>query len=169
MKITIVDENDTEVGQKERDELTSEDIYRVSSLWVTNSKGEALLARRAFSKKKSPGLWGPAVAGTVEAHETYEDNILKETREEIGVILAKEDLRKGPKVRRATPGNNYFGQWYFATIDKKLEEFVFQEEEVAALQWISVADFRQTFAKHPEEFLPSTPDWITIVLTGHKI
>ena len=84
-KFTIVDENDNIIAQKERANIKPEDIYRVAALWVTNSKGDILLAQRALSKKHDPGKWGPAVAGTVEERETYRANIIKETSEEIGL------------------------------------------------------------------------------------
>jgi hypothetical protein len=35
---TIVDENDEIISHKHRHEITSEDIYRVSALWIENSK-----------------------------------------------------------------------------------------------------------------------------------
>lgn len=47
----IVDENDQIIGHKFREEIVQTDIYRVAALWITNSKGDILLARRALSKK----------------------------------------------------------------------------------------------------------------------
>ncbi|MFA6422790.1 MAG: NUDIX domain-containing protein, partial [Candidatus Buchananbacteria bacterium] len=84
-KIIIVNENDEAIGHKERNELDFSDIYRVSGLWITNLKGEILLAQRAFTKNHDPGKWGPAAAGTVEEGEDYETNILKEAEEELGL------------------------------------------------------------------------------------
>ena len=54
-KIIIVDENDNIIGYKERGTIEQSDIDRVSALWITNSKGEFLLARRAYTKKNNPG------------------------------------------------------------------------------------------------------------------
>ncbi len=86
-KIIVVDENDKEIGVKERSKITHDDIYRVSGLWLTNSKGEILLAQRSFNKPRDndPGKWGPAVAGTVDEDETYKENIQKEIKEELGL------------------------------------------------------------------------------------
>jgi len=53
--IPIVDEKDKIIGYKDRKEIQKEDIYRVSALWITNSKDEILLAQRAFSKSHDPG------------------------------------------------------------------------------------------------------------------
>lgn len=49
-KIIIVNENDEIIGHKKREEIRQEDIYRVSALWLTNSKNEILLARRGLNK-----------------------------------------------------------------------------------------------------------------------
>ncbi len=84
-KTIIVNEKDKIIGSKERGTLTREDLFRVSALWVTNSKGEYLLAQRSFSKKHHPGKWGPAVEGTNQEGETYESNMIKETKGEIGL------------------------------------------------------------------------------------
>ena len=98
-KIIIVDEHDNEIGLKERDEIEKGDIYRVSGIWITNSKGEILLSQRSLLKKKSPGKWTCAAAGTVDEGETYENNILKEVEEEIGITLLPSDLFLGPRIK----------------------------------------------------------------------
>ena len=78
MIIVVVDERDEVTGTKDYESVTSNDIYRVSALWIVNLRGEVLLAQRSFNKTKDPGTWGPAVAGTVEKGEDYDTNIVKE-------------------------------------------------------------------------------------------
>lgn len=62
-KIIIVDEEDNIIGYKERDTLDDDDIYRVSALWIKNSKGESLLARRHRNKSHYPRKWGGGCGG----------------------------------------------------------------------------------------------------------
>lgn len=81
MRIPIVNEQDEIIGYKDRKDRNTVDITRITGLWLWNEKGEVLLAQRALSKDINPGLWGPAVAGTVEEGETYESNIIKEAEE----------------------------------------------------------------------------------------
>lgn len=164
MNLPIVDENDIEIGLKERDELTKDDIYRVSALWVSNSKGEHLLSQRALTKRKNPGKWGPAVAGTVEEGETYESNIVKEIEEEIGITLPLEQLRKGPKTRRVTPIDSYFVQWYYAVVDKELDEFTYPEDEVMGLKWITEGELRSAVAEGSGNILPSVVEILDTLL-----
>lgn len=105
MKIPIVNEQDEIIGYKDRDLRDPKEITRVSGLWVTDTAEKILLAQRSWKKKSDPGRWGPAVAGTVEEGETYESNIIKEAREEIG--LTNIVPIAGPKHRRST-SHEYF-------------------------------------------------------------
>src|SRR3989338_10763955 len=98
MRIPIVNEQDEIIGYKDRKDRNKVDIARITGLWLWNEKGEALLAQRSFNKKMHPGMWGPAVAGTVEEGETYESNIIKESEEEIGLLGFRPIL--GTKIRR---------------------------------------------------------------------
>lgn len=157
MNIPIVDEEDTLLCYKERGTEKSEDIYRVSALWITNSKKEILLAKRALTKVKNPGKWGPAVAGTVEEGEDYWINIVKEAEEEIG--LKNIVPLVGPK-KRVRRNYNYFCQWYFLVVDKELSEFVIDEREVAEIRWFAEDDLRREMKSNPDAFLGSVQDCV---------
>ncbi|MEK7496987.1 MAG: NUDIX domain-containing protein [Patescibacteria group bacterium] len=153
-KIIIVDENDNPIGVKERDDKDLKIIYRVAALWLTNSKGEFLLARRAYNKSHNPGQWGPAVAGTVEEGETYESNIIKEAKEELGLDLKLSDLKIGPKIHVKTKWN-HFTQFYIVNLDLDIKDIKFEPKEVAEVRWFSPADLKRELITHPEEFLAS--------------
>lgn len=153
MKIQIVDDHDKLIGIKERKEVDyKNDIYRVSALWLTNSKGQTLLAKRAAVKDKDPGKWGPAVAGTIDEGETYDDNIYKEAMEEIG--LEGADFTKGLKIRITQP-RNYFCQWYFVTLDREADTFVMQEDEVDELEWVDIEQMKWDLRTNPDKYVPA--------------
>lgn len=126
-KIIIVNENDEIIGYKPRDSLNRQDIYRVSALWIKNSKGDILLAQRSFSKKHHPGKWGPAAAGTVEDGETYDSNIIKEAEEELG--LTGYRFENGPKA--LVSGNYpYFRQFYTLFLMKRLDSLLLTKKKL---------------------------------------
>lgn len=158
-KFTIVDEDDNVIAQKERVDIKQEDIYRVAALWLTNSKGDILLAKRALTKKNDPGKWGPAVAGTVEEGETYRANIIKETGEEIG--LYNISPIEGPKIR-VKGVHNYFDQWFLLTTDLDISAFTIQEKEVAEIKWFSPGELKGWLQKSPEQFLRGMPQCVEI-------
>jgi isopentenyldiphosphate isomerase len=151
-KIIIVNKKDKIIGYKPRNLITSSDIYRVSALWIQNSKGDILLAQRSLTKDKDPGKWGPAVAGTLEEDETYSSNIIKESEEEIGLInpnIKKVDyyLNQGT--------HKFFVQWFFSVVDKSINDFIIQESEVAQIKWFTKKELLEELRLRPNNFLDS--------------
>jgi isopentenyldiphosphate isomerase len=148
----VVDKNDQIIGYKNRDEIKPEDIYRVSAIWITNSKNEILLAKRHHTKKNDPNKWGPAVAGTVEKDETYKSNIIKEASEELGLINIKPQT--GPKTFN-NKKHLHFTQWYFLKIDKKIHEFKIKEDEIEEAKWITKKELLADIKVNPENYIDS--------------
>ncbi len=160
--IIVVNENDEVIGAKPIDVVDKEGlIYRVSALWIWNSQGDNLLARRAYDKKHHPGKWGPAVAGTVEENESYQENILKEAEEELGIT--NTEFKLGPKTRTNVK-YNHFTQWFTCVIDKPLTEFKIQKEEVAEIKWFSAEELKREIKENPNEFTPSMNEHIHLFL-----
>ncbi len=155
LRIVVVNHQDEIIGHKERDALAQEDIYRVSALWITNSNGDILLAQRQLGKRHHPGKWGPAVAGTVDESESYEENIIKEAEEEVGLRNIKPQKSKKVRVTLATGDHNHFTQWYTLTLDKSAEDFLIQEEEVEQAKWFTRAELERELREHPEKYLKS--------------
>ena len=61
-------------------------LHPVVHLHIFNTKGEIFLQKRVMTKKIQPGKWDTAVGGHVDFGENIEDALLRETREELGVI-----------------------------------------------------------------------------------
>jgi isopentenyldiphosphate isomerase len=160
-KIIIVNKNDQIIGRKARSLVKKNDIYRVSALWLKNTKGESLLALRAFSKRNNPGKWGPAVAGTVEEGENYEGNIVKEIEEELGLRNIKFEM--GPKLLKIGE-HNHFTQWFTATVDKKIEEFKVQKTEVEKIKWFSQQELEEAIKNNPSIFLQEMENYLKLFL-----
>jgi isopentenyl-diphosphate delta-isomerase len=160
MKTIVVNEKDEIIGYKERNTITKGDIYRVSSLWIINSKNEVLLARRAFTKKHHPGAWGPAVAGTCEKGETYYNNIIKEAEEELGLVDIKP--KKIRKVRYREDWN-YFGIAYIINLDKDINKFQINRDEVAEVKWVSKEELLKNLDKEPFECTGSKKFWLETI------
>ncbi|MBD3304476.1 NUDIX domain-containing protein [Candidatus Woesearchaeota archaeon] len=161
-KLPIVDENDNLVEYKERDKINyQEDIYRVSALWIVNSKGELLLAKRAATKTQDPNRWGPAVAGTVDKGESYEQNIIKEAEEELG--LTGIEFQKGPKTR-VKGRYNYFCQWFILKTDKDINELRIEKDEVSEIKWWTKEELKEQLKANPELFVSSMKQHINAMV-----
>ncbi|MGD9276437.1 MAG: NUDIX domain-containing protein [Candidatus Pacearchaeota archaeon] len=160
MKIIIVDKEDNVIGSKERGNIDYEkDIYRVSALWITNTKGKILLARRAFNKKQNPGKWGPAVAGTNDEGETYESNIIKEAEEELGL----KNIKPQKGVKELVEGKyTHFTQWFYLVIDKNIKEFNYLKKEVAEIEWFTKEEVLNLIKINSDEVLKEMKNWINL-------
>lgn len=151
MSIPIVNDNDEIIGYKERKDINpSIDIVRSASLWITNSRGDILLAHRKLTKQNNPGKWSEAVGGTVEGNDSYESTMLRESQEEIGFSV--ENYQVGPKQYVDAP-TRYFVQWYTATVDSPIEVFTPQDEEVERLAWVSKDQFMRELRDTPEKYI----------------
>jgi isopentenyldiphosphate isomerase len=152
--IIIVDENDTPIGVKPYGELWAGEIYRVSALWLTDAtSGDILITQRKMTMPSDPGKWMGAVSGTVDEGETYQQNMVKEIGEEIGLygLILSEDIKefvqKGDR--------RYFVQWFNASVNKDNVTITIQEDEVEAYRWISAADLVRDVTAHPETYVPT--------------
>ncbi len=68
------------------------DWHRAAHVWIIGSDGRVLLQRRALAKQTWPGLWDVSVAGHVSAGETAIDAAIRETLEEIGLVITPAEL-----------------------------------------------------------------------------
>lgn len=159
-KITIVDDNDNVIGDKERSEITSSDIYRVAGLWITNSKGEILLAQRKLTKNNYPGRWSPAAAGTVEENESYEQNIRREAEEELEIKDVKFTISEKLKI---TGKHSYFAQLFSAKLDWPVEKFKPLEEEIEQIKWYKRSEIEQMLKDNPEVFTPTIREMLDAI------
>lgn len=156
MNIPVVNEKDKIIRHKDRNDIDpSVDIVRSASLWITNRNGEILLAQRKFTKRNNPGKWSEAVGGTVEGDDSYESTMLREAEEEIGLTI--NDYEIGPKQYINSP-TKYFVQWYKTIIDKPIETFRAQEEELEQLAWISEGQFIKELNDTPEKYIDEMQD-----------
>ena len=60
-------------------------MHRVVHVLVFNDKAELLLQKRSMSKDVAPGRWDTSVGGHVNAGESLEDAVKRETEEELGI------------------------------------------------------------------------------------
>lgn len=148
--VIVVDDQDQVLGHKRRDQVTYNDIYRVSALWLTNSQGKILIAQRSWRKDKNPGMWGPAAAGTLTKGETYESNMTKETAEELGI--AGIAFGKGPKQFGDNGRQRYFRQWFISHLDCDIADLKIQTAEVEQVAWIDPNELARDIKQNPDKY-----------------
>lgn len=156
-RVVVVNENDEEIGAKTYAELQYSDIYRVTALWLVDTSGEyCLITQRKWTKHNDPGKWMASVSGTVEEGESYDDNIVTEIQEEIG--LEGLELAKGPKKFLDEGKNKFFVQWYTASVDKETAKIIIQEDEVEDYKWIKIDELAKDVRESTDKYVPSMLD-----------
>jgi isopentenyldiphosphate isomerase len=84
----IVNENGEVIGKATRNECHSGSflLHPVVHLHVFNSLGELFLQKRSPDKDIQPGKWDTSVGGHVDYGEEVQEALIREVREELGII-----------------------------------------------------------------------------------
>jgi len=147
--IDIVDENGKGTGKSAPKSVIHQKGYyhHTAHLWIFTEKGEVLLQQRAASKAIHPLLWDVSVAGHIDAGESAVQGAVREAREEIGITLRESQLQKIGVFEcfQSYPNgiiDNEFHNTFIAKTDLEIQDFTPQNEEVEALKFVSLADFK---------------------------
>ena len=85
----VVDKHDNVLGYRTRQECHRDTslIHRAVGLLIFDDQHRVLLQKRSMTKDTRPGYWSTSVGGHVSKGESYEQAILRETQEELGIHL----------------------------------------------------------------------------------
>lgn len=119
-QVIIVDEQNQELEAVPRSVMRRDVLlHRATYVIVENSKGEILIQKRSMSKDVYPGYYDPTTGGVVKAGETYEENVVREIYEEIGVTGV--DPKMLFDFRMNAPYCNVWGRVYWIQYDGPIE------------------------------------------------
>ncbi|PNW26591.1 NUDIX hydrolase [Formosa algae] len=155
-----------------KSEIHTKGLYHnTAHIWLFTTKGEILLAQRSYKKAICPGMWDVSVAGHVDAGETIEAAALRETQEELSLELQESDLIKigvFECFQSYDSGiqDNEFHHTYIAKLTQSIETLKPQEEEVEALQLVSVRQFKTLLeqSENNDYFVPTNRAYYLNVL-----
>lgn len=153
--LDVLDEEGNLTGNKE-----DKDIIHEKGLWhrevcvlIRNRKGEYLIQKRAATKKQAPNKWG-MTAGHVDAGEDFEEAMIREIREELGIEVALEELTPLATFKEAfeneTTTNNNYTRYYFYATNRKIEDYTICLEELSELKYITIEEMEEAVEKKDE-------------------
>ena len=118
-------------------------------VWFINSKNEILLQYRAKNKRNYPSMWDISAAGHVSSGENPETSAIREIKEEIGVDISVEELKKLGRLvqqgvlNKGTYIDNEYDNIYMVMKDINIDQFKKAIEEVEKLKWIPKSEYKQ--------------------------
>jgi mRNA interferase RelE/StbE len=152
--IIVVNNLDEIISYKERSYLSEKDNHRSSALIIKNKNNEVLLAQRALKKNYMPGKFGPSVDGTCQKGEDYIDTVLRETEEELNLVISESDLNFIEKIKTEDKYAFFFTSIFFIIIDENDLKFLkLNKKEVKSIEWFSKEKLKQDLQNNPNKFL----------------
>lgn len=114
--------------------------HKAAVVFVINSQNQVLLQKRSANKRMWPNMWDVTAGGHVLAGEFGFEAILRETKEELGIELEKNDITFiGSTLSTNIKGdiiNKHFNEYYIANKDLDETKLKLQAEEVSEVKWI---------------------------------
>ena len=176
--IDIVDQNGIPTGiSAPKSEIHSKGhLHNTAHVWFFTSEGNILLQQRAASKAICPLLWDVSVAGHIDAGETPKQAAVREAKEEIGITISEAQLVKIGVFEcfQSYPNgliDNEFHNTFMAKINVNIEDLTLQKEEVEALKFVNLSEFRTLLSSSEtnNHFVPSNRKYYELVLDAIKV
>lgn len=149
----IVDENDNVVSSGRRSFIHKNKLlHRAVHAIFFDKSGRILLQKRSALKDTYPLCYTTSCSGHVDGGETYQEALLRETFEELGVKLDLRDFERIGKIAACAETGFEFVEVYKTVYEG---EFNIAEGEVDSLKWLSPAEFETLIRNSPESVTPS--------------
>jgi len=154
----LYDKNREKLGRThERGKPLEEGTYHIAvNVWIVNSKGEVLLAKRHPQKKIYGGMWECSASGSIYAGEDSHDGAIRETYEEIGLELERSELILIESIRR----KDDFRDSFIVRKDIDIKEVKIQPEEVIDIKWARKEEYEKMVEL--EVVAPPTTNFYTL-------
>ena len=148
----VVDRSDRVIDRASREEVHQNGLlHRSAHLLVFDGSGRVLLQKRSMVKDRFPGRWDSSVSGHVDSGESYDQCIVREAMEEIGIRLAATPERLF-KVDACDETDQEFS-WVYRTYSEG--PFAPNEEEISEIRWFTGDEVSHLVKTDPESVSPS--------------
>lgn len=117
-----------------RGKPVGENLYVIGvNNWIVNSNHEVLVQKRSKYKKNNPSKWS-STNGLREPKEASVETIIRETREELGIEIKKEDITF---IDSRVADDSLIVDIFVTHTDVDISKIKLQEEEVEEIRFVS--------------------------------
>ena len=113
-------------------------------MFIYNSKGMFIIQKRSKKKKSLPGVWG-VTCGAVTSGEDSITAGLREAKEELGIVLERENFEFVEKIKRRYS----FVDIYFIKAKFELSKCILQSDEVESIKLSSPKELLNIIMSSP--------------------
>lgn len=148
----IVDADDRVVGTEERSRVHARGLkHRSVHILIFDSSGRLFLQKRTATKDSAPLSWDSSAAGHLESGETYDEAVLRELDEELGVKLELVPERLLKIDARPETG------WEFTRVYRLVHDgpFVLNAAEIECGEWANPTAITRRIEERPDGFASS--------------
>jgi len=145
--LAIVDEKDEVIGKDTRENIHARgEIHREVYVHIISPKKGLLL-----QKRKDNLLWDHPVGGHVPFNENYLETAIRESQEELGLKVSKEELIEIEKEKTSSTRiiNNRFAKVFLLKKDIPLREIKLDKGEIIKVKYFGKIELLELL-KHPE-------------------
>lgn len=146
-------------------------LHGAAHVWIwrnANSGTEVLLQKRAANKRTWPNRYDISAAGHIDLGETPLDAALRETKEEIDLVVTKDELRLfGVHRAHLVAGQNAIEnefQWLYSLELTTDAGFNLETAEVASLVWLPLDKFKEECTG--DQYVPHTKPYYDTVIAA---
>jgi len=145
----VVNERDEVIDHQPRSEVHRLGLrHRAIHVLVFNARGETFLQKRSLTKDREPGKWDSAVSGHVDSGEDYDACVVRELREEIGLVVPKTPERLF-KIDACAETDQEFVWVYRCEAEGP---FRLHPDEIERGEWLAPEAVTRWLAKRPQDF-----------------
>jgi 8-oxo-dGTP pyrophosphatase MutT (NUDIX family) len=118
----------------------SGNYLRAASCFLVNTRGKVWIPRRAPHKRIAPNGLDYSAGGHVQSGETYQQAVIREIEEEIGLQVDAASLTYLGKLTPREDKSHYFSALYVYRTDVTPH---YSAEEFTNAEWLSPSDLQQ--------------------------
>ncbi len=158
--ISIVDEDDNEIGTYLRKNHADGRLHRETSVLIVNAENEILVQERADS-----GMLDYSASGHFPYTENYLGGAIREVEEELGLTIPESAFIKVAKHRVNSVGpcvNNRFITLWEVRGEYKIEDMKIDPKEVKSVQYMSIEKMRNLIENEPKLLSAGFADLVLI-------